>query len=67
MEGVKVTEHRTLPRRRYTLTGRRCQDCGNYRPATTITFWASGYRYRVCSDCIRPYRRMILRPCVCEL
>ena len=29
---------------------------------TTITFWATGMRYRVCADCIKPYRGEILKP-----
>lgn len=37
-----------------------CQDCGWQRNVTTITFWATGMRYRVCPDCIKPYRSVIL-------
>jgi hypothetical protein len=67
MPYIDTPEHSRVARRRYTLWGRPCQDCGRTsKPATTITFWASGYRYRVCGDCIRAYRRMILTPCSCE-
>lgn len=45
-------------RRRYTV-GRACQDCGRHRPATWIMFWATGYWYRVCGECIRAYRGVI--------
>jgi len=44
-------------RRKYT-TGH-CQDCGHEKPVTTITFWATGMKYRVCSKCISPYRGII--------
>jgi hypothetical protein len=42
--------------------GPRCEDCGQYRPWTVITFWATGMRYRVCGDCIDAYRGIILAP-----
>ena len=50
-------------RRRYTL-GRPCEDCGRPdMPTTVIYWWATGWPYTVCRDCIRPYRRLILAPC----
>lgn len=70
MTMTEATEHRRVTRRRWHRPGRYdsagCQDCGRRRPWTVITFWTTGYRYRVCGDCIRPYRRVILRPCSCE-
>jgi len=48
-------------RRRYR-SGHRCQDCGWDKPTTVIRFWASGYLYRVCSRCIRPYYGVINYP-----
>ena len=47
-------------RRAYT-TGR-CQDCGRERRTTVIRFWVNFMRYRVCADCIRAYRPVILAP-----
>jgi hypothetical protein len=49
------------PRRRYERSIG-CQDCGR-GPATTVRFWASGLKYRVCAHCIRAYRGVILAPC----
>jgi len=52
-----------MTRRRYRI-GRPCQDCGRReKPTTTIYWWASGWAYVVCGECIRPYRRSILAPC----
>ena len=48
-------------RRKYR-TGHRCQDCGWNKPTTVIVWWASGGTYRVCGECIRPYRGSILGP-----
>ena len=39
-----------------------CKDCGRLRSTTIITFWATGMPYRVCADCIKPYRGVILKP-----
>ena len=39
-----------------------CQDCGWERSTTIIVFWATGMQYRVCAECIRPYRGVILKP-----
>lgn len=39
-----------------------CEDCGRIRPRTIIVWWASGGRYRVCGECIAPYRGVILGP-----
>ena len=39
----------------------RCQDCGRYRRVTRIKFWVNGYEMLVCTDCIKPYRRVILK------
>lgn len=50
---------RVRVRRKYR-PGRRCQDCGWEKPTTEIRFWATGMRYRVCKECIKPYRRQIL-------
>ena len=46
-------------RRRY-FSGT-CQDCGRHKRVTWVTFWVNGYRMRVCAECIKPYRRVILR------
>lgn len=46
--------------RRIYRPGHRCQDCGHVRLTTVVIFWLNGMRYRVCSTCIRPYRRSIL-------
>lgn len=49
-------------RRRYRMA-RPCQDCGRqYRPVTRIVWWSSGFVYFVCSDCIKPYRGLVLPP-----
>lgn len=50
-----------MRRRRKYIPGR-CQDCGHSKPITTIIFWVNAMRYRVCKDCIKPYRRVILAP-----
>lgn len=60
------TEHVTIKRRKYAVNGR-CDDCGWPKPTTIITFWVNGMRYRVCSGCIKAYRKSILKPCSCEL
>lgn len=57
--------HTTIKRRKYRVNGR-CDDCGHEIPTTIITFWVNGMRYRVCKDCIKPYRGQILKPCSCE-
>jgi hypothetical protein len=49
-------------RRKYSRNSPRCQDCGNFRPSTQIIFWATGYRYWVCGECIDAYRGIILAP-----
>lgn len=43
-----------------------CQDCGWQKRVTTIIFWVNGMRYRVCAECIKPYRKVILKPCLPE-
>ena len=50
----------TYKRRKY-VDGK-CQDCGHEKPTTTITFWATGFKYRECGVCIRAYRAVILKP-----
>lgn len=45
-------------RRRYTLG--RCQDCGHITRTTVVRFWVNYMAYRVCAQCIKPYRRVIL-------
>ena len=52
-----------MPRRRRQYTVGRCQDCGRTRRTTVVIFWSTGMRYRVCVDCIKAYRRVILKPC----
>jgi hypothetical protein len=37
-----------------------CQDCGHHRRVTVVRFWLNDLRYRVCRDCIKPYRKRIL-------
>ena len=59
---VEQTTCRTVPRRRYSTDNGHCQDCGALR-TTTVIFWVNGMRYRVCSTCVRAYRRVILKPC----
>ncbi len=46
-------------RRRYQ-TGH-CDDCGNTRRVTRITFWLNAMKMWVCAQCITPYRSVILR------
>jgi hypothetical protein len=46
-------------RRKYTLG--KCQDCGWVKRTTVITFWVNGMKYRVCAQCIKPYRGSILK------
>lgn len=46
------------PRRKYYAG--QCQDCGWHKRVTTIYFWATGMRYVVCAECIKPYRKVIL-------
>lgn len=51
----------TRHRRRYYRSSRPCQDCGaTHKPVTLIRFWATGMRYIVCAECIRPYRKIIV-------
>lgn len=38
-----------------------CGDCGRTRLVTRIVFWLNGYTMLVCSECIKPYRKRILR------
>ncbi len=38
-----------------------CQDCGHDRQTTWITFWATGFRYRVCALCSRAYQGRYLK------
>lgn len=38
-----------------------CQDCGRSRPVTVAIFWVNAYHMRLCGECIRPYRRQLLR------
>jgi len=45
-------------RRRYREG--QCQDCGWIKRVTTIVFWVNAMHYRVCKDCIKPYRGVIL-------
>lgn len=40
----------------------RCDDCGWHRSVTRITFWLNGFQMNVCADCIKPYRKVILKP-----
>jgi hypothetical protein len=51
-------------RRRYVPADRlrTCEDCGRHRPVTLIRFWSTGMEYVVCSECIEPYRSVILHP-----
>jgi hypothetical protein len=50
----------TRKRRKYTIG--HCQDCGHQKRTTAIVFWATGMRYRVCAECIKSYRAVILKP-----
>jgi hypothetical protein len=43
-----------------------CMDCGRVKRVTVIFFWATGMRYVVCAECIKPYRKVILAPCTKE-
>jgi hypothetical protein len=40
----------------------RCRDCGHDKPVTRVNFWVNNMPYDVCSDCIKPYRGVILHP-----
>ena len=60
-------ETRTIERHGQTLrlalrSPGTCRDCGWHKPVRTITFWATGLRYRVCEECERPYRHAINWP-----
>lgn len=59
---MQLTQPKPRRRRRRHYTLGYCQDCGHSKPVTTVTFWLGGMRYRVCSECIKPYRasRVIL-------
>lgn len=49
--------------RKPTHAGGACQDCGRpWKPVTVVRWWVSGGTYRVCGECIRPYRGIILAP-----
>ena len=45
--------------RRHYAPGR-CGDCGRTRRVTMIWFWVNAYKMRVCADCIKPYRSVLL-------
>lgn len=47
-------------RRRRYFEHLTCQDCGRHR-ATLVKFWATGMLYRVCSDCVKAYRAVLLK------
>lgn len=47
--------------KRAYATGK-CEDCGHIKRTTVVTFWATGFKYRVCAECIKPYRGVILKP-----
>lgn len=47
-------------RRRKYAKGK-CQDCGWIKRVTRIVFWATGMKYDVCAECIKPYRGVILK------
>jgi hypothetical protein len=64
MTGTAV-EHVTRPRRKYAVNGR-CADCGYRIPTTLVHFWVNNMPYRVCKDCIKPYRKQLNKPCSCE-
>lgn len=49
-------------RKRRKYSEGRCQDCGWIKRTTEIIFWVNGMRYRVCAQCIKPYRKEILKP-----
>lgn len=66
MNAMNAIFHMTKPRRKYRTGNGRCQDCGNTDRTTLITWWSSGFTYRVCVECIKPYRHLITRPCACE-
>ena len=52
----------TTPKKRRKYALGRCQDCGYEKNVTTVKFWATGMLYRVCGQCIRPYRGVINSP-----
>lgn len=66
MTTATAVEHVTKPRRKYHTDNGRCDDCGHAIPTTVIHFWGNNMRYVVCKDCIKPYRKRILKPCSCE-
>lgn len=49
-------------RRKYRDTGHRCEDCGWNRRTTKVYFWIGGSEYWFCSECIEPYRKIIMHP-----
>jgi len=59
MKGIFGEAYRA---RRYRREMGACQDCGWERPLTLVHFWTSNMPYYVCSECIRPYRQVIMHP-----
>lgn len=47
--------------RRVYRPGLRCKDCGHVRSTTVVIFWVNAMRYRLCAQCVRLYRPVILR------
>ena len=48
--------------RKYKRNGMRCEDCGQEKRVTSVWFWIGGKEYWFCSECIRPYRTVIMHP-----
>lgn len=49
-------------RRKYRRSNRNCEDCGWNKPLTQVFFWVGGCEYWFCSECINPYRAVIMHP-----
>jgi hypothetical protein len=50
-----------MTHRRKYFNGK-CADCGWQKRVTEIIFWATGMKYIVCAECLKPYRKAILKP-----
>lgn len=52
----------TVQRRRRIYREGTCQDCGRTMPVTVATWWVSGFKMNLCKDCIKAYRKVLLKP-----
>jgi hypothetical protein len=52
----------TIIRKRRKYSEGKCNDCGRHRPVTQVAFWATGMKYVVCGQCIKPYYQHVNMP-----